>query len=109
MQLLDPRFWDAAGIGDAESVENMASSMQCREYAVRSLVHMPDCDLYLYMLQLSQLMKLERNLTESPLAALLMYRALRNPFLIGQSMYWSIRSELYDTENCAHLSLFLRQ
>ena len=43
------------------------------------------------MLQLSQLMKLEENLSDSPLAALLMYRALRNPTLLGQALYWSIR------------------
>jgi|EP01046_Picozoa_sp_COSAG06_P013361 hypothetical protein len=54
-------------------------------------------------------MKLERNLSDSPLAALLMYRALRNPTLIGQSLYWSIRSELYDGSVYSHLSLYLRQ
>ena len=58
---------------------------------------MPDQDLNLYMLQLSQLMKLETDLTSSPLASFLMYRALRNPTLIGQSLYWHIRSELYNT------------
>jgi|EP01043_Picozoa_sp_COSAG02_P033596 phosphatidylinositol kinase/protein kinase (PI-3 family) len=61
------------------------------------------------MLQLSQLMKLEENLSDSPLAALLMYRALRNPTLIGQSLYWSIRSELYNSSVYTHLSLYLRQ
>ena len=61
------------------------------------------------MLQLSQPMKLEESLSDSPLAALLMYRALRNPTLIGQSLYWSIRSELYNSSVYTHLSLYLRQ
>ena len=110
MQLLDPRFWRAAGLTrDPGSLDYIASSLACREYAVQCLVHMPDQELNLYMLQLSQLIKLEENLTESPLAALLMYRSLRNPFLIGQALYWGLRSELYEASVCTHMSYFLRQ
>lgn len=122
LQLLDPRFWASVGIDGADSSGNpldtseqdsidpiRLNSMLAREYAVRCLVKMPDQDLNLYMLQLSQLMKLETDLTSSPLAAFLMYRALRNPTLIGQSLYWHIRSELYNTEVFPHMAAFLRQ
>ena len=130
LQLLDPRFWAGAEMVDsaASQAENpvlqrsqsdsgldrtsdtvRVNSLIAREYAVHCLVSMPDDHLGIYMLQLSQLMKLEVELTDSPLAALLMYRALRNPTLIGQSLYWSIRSELYDASVYSHLSLYLRQ
>jgi len=130
LQLLDPRFWAGASMVD-EAVSQAdnpvlqrthsdsgmdrpqdfvrVNSLIAREYAVHCLVSMPDSHVMTYMLQLSQLMKLEVELTDSPLAALLMYRALRNPTLIGQSLYWSIRSELYDASVYSHMSLVSSQ
>ena len=103
---MDPRFWASVGIDGADSSGNpldtseqdsidpiRLNSMLAREYAVRCLVKMPDQDLNLYMLQLSQLMKLETDLTSSPLASFLMYRALRNP-LWGDSVS-TTRASLY--------------
>lgn len=58
-----------------------------REFAVRCLADITDTQLVDYMLQFTQTMKQE-TLTESALAKFLMYRALKNPYNVGQTMYW---------------------
>lgn len=92
---------------DSEDV--FIKTMRCREFAVHCLAGMPDHDVASYMLEFAQLMKKETLLTESPLAAFLMYRALRNPYLVGQALYWNIRSEMHDEDLFPRFSLFLRQ
>ena len=82
--------------------------MCCREFAVQCMVQMTDHDVASYMLEFAQLMKLETMLAESPLAAFLMYRALRNPFLVGQALYWNMRSEMHDSQLFPRFGLFLR-
>ena len=64
-----------------------------REYAVRCLVSISDSMLVDYMPQLVQLMKTE-TLQDSALARYLMYRSLRNPYQIGQLLYWGLRAEM---------------
>lgn len=32
---------------------------------------------------------------QSPLSDMLIYRSLRNPYVVGQAFYWTLKSNLY--------------
>jgi hypothetical protein len=97
LQLLDPLFWEnvlMVGTKRAKKCKNPKKTFRpFREYAVRCLSDITDTQLMDYMLQFTQTMKQE-TISESALAKFLMYRALRNPYLVGQTMYWQLRAEM---------------
>ena len=53
-----------------------------------------DDELALYMLQFSQALLYEEY-HDSPLSEMLIHRSLRNPYVVGQAFYWSLKSNLY--------------
>jgi hypothetical protein len=65
-----------------------------REYALRLIDEFPDSTLQEFLLQLVQVLKYEAY-HDSPLARLLLRRALRAPLTIGHSFFWMIRSEMH--------------
>ena len=98
LQLLDSLFWDYSVLMKGTKKEKKCNNPNktfrpFREYAVRCLVSISDSMLVDYMPQLVQLMKTE-TLQDSALARYLMYRALRNPYQIGQRLYWGLRAEM---------------
>ena len=103
LQFLDPLFYEAVLLKEEGKKGAPPKKMKCknphktfrpfREHAVRSLVPISDSMLVDYMPQLVQLMKNE-TLQDSALARYLMYRSLRNPYQIGQLMYWGLRAEM---------------
>lgn len=64
-----------------------------REYAVRILDELDDSVLQELMLQLVQVLKYEA-FHDSPLARLLLRRALRAPLVLGHHLFWMLRSEM---------------
>jgi len=65
-----------------------------RQYAVMRISQLSDDYLALYMLQFSQALLYEEQ-HYSPLAEMLIERSLRNPYVVGQAFYWSLKSNLY--------------
>ena len=64
-----------------------------REYAVRILDELDDAVFQELMLQLVQVLKYEA-FHDSPLARLLLRRALRAPLVLGHHLFWMLRSEM---------------
>ena len=64
-----------------------------REYAVRIIDELDDSVLQEFMLQLVQVLKYEPY-HDSPLARLLLRRALRAPLVLGHHLFWMLRSEM---------------
>jgi len=81
LELLDIRFCDPV----------------VREYAVRQIDRMRDHELEEYMLQLVQVLKYECY-DDSPLARMLIRRALASPFRIGHQFFWLLRSEMHNLD-----------
>lgn len=65
-----------------------------REYALRLIDQFSDSTLQEFLLQLVQVLKYEAY-HDSPLARLLLRRALRAPLTIGHAFFWMIRSEMH--------------
>ena len=53
-----------------------------------------DDELRLYMLQFSQALLYEEN-HFSPLSEMLIMRSLKNPYVVGQAFFWSLKANLY--------------
>jgi hypothetical protein len=64
-----------------------------RNWAVSQIQRLDDTQLYLLLLQLVQVLKYEPY-AFSPLACMLLYRALRSPVTIGHRLFWLLRSEV---------------
>jgi hypothetical protein len=64
-----------------------------REYAIRIVDSLHDAQFQELLLQLVQVLKYEA-FHDSPLARLLLRRALRSPLMIGHHMFWMLRSEM---------------
>ncbi|RYH22899.1 GAF domain-containing protein [archaeon] len=79
LTLLDRRYMDS----------------KVRAYAVHCLEDVPDEELALYMLQLTQQLKFEYYV-DSALARFLLRRALTNSKLIGHIFFWLLQSEVYN-------------
>jgi len=92
MALLEPRFADYS----------------VREYAVSHVRKFKDEDMQLYLLQLVQLVKSEPY-HDSPLARLLVERAIKSPLTIGHSLFWHLKSELHDARWVERFSLMLEE
>jgi hypothetical protein len=97
LRFFDPLFWDAVLMVSSKKPKQCRSRFKAfrpfKEHAVRCLVHITDSMVVDYMPQLVQLMKQE-TLQDSALGKFLMYRGLRNPFFVGQALYWSLRAEM---------------
>jgi phosphatidylinositol-4,5-bisphosphate 3-kinase catalytic subunit alpha/beta/delta len=78
MELLDIRYCDPV----------------VREYAVRIIDQLSDKSLQEFILQLVQVLKYEAY-HDSPLARLLLRRALRSPLMIGHHFFWMLKSEIH--------------
>ena len=65
-----------------------------REYALRLIDEFSDSTFQEFTLQLVQALKYEVY-HDSPLARLLLRRALRAPLTIGHSLFWMLRSEMH--------------
>ena len=77
-----------------------------RAFAVVQLGRLEDKQLYDYVLQLVQCLKLENN-DDSTLLRFLLRRGLRNPYVIGHYLYWYIKSELHVKQFSRRFSLLL--
>jgi hypothetical protein len=65
-----------------------------RLYAVQQISSLPDDQLALYMLQLTQTLMFEPH-HNSPLSEMLLERAIANQNVVAQEMFWLMRSELH--------------
>jgi hypothetical protein len=65
-----------------------------REFAVRQLDRLNDCQLAEVLLQMTQVLKYEPE-HDSPLARMLLRRAIRSPLRLGQPFFWMLRSEMH--------------
>ena len=65
-----------------------------RQYAVQRLSLLSDDELRLYMLQFAQALLYEEN-HFSPLSEMLIMRSLRNPYVVGQAYFWTLKANLY--------------
>lgn len=65
-----------------------------REYAVNIINTLSDSSFEEIMLQLVQVLKYEA-FHDSPLARMLLRRALMSPLLIGHNLFWMLRSEMH--------------
>ncbi|KAH7815910.1 putative phosphoinositide 3kinase family, accessory domain [Monocercomonoides exilis] len=81
---------DALELLDAKFADPLA-----RAKAVEWVDEMSDEELEPFLLQLVQVLKNEPY-HDSPLAAMLMKRALRSPTTIGHSFFWHLKSELHN-------------
>jgi len=115
MQLLDPSFWalcttEDKGFGGGK-LDEKRIFRRFRDHAVECLAKMGDGEFETYLLELCQLMKHEK-LHNSALVRLLLYRGLKSPFTVGQSLFWHLRSEMHEGGGPTIFSLygmFLRQ
>ena len=79
-----------------------------RSYAVERLKNLSDDDLALYMLQFSQALLYEEG-HYSPLSDMLIERSLQNPYVVGQSFFWALKSNLYLKTSYERYYLLLEQ
>jgi len=79
-----------------------------RSYAVDRINNLSDDDLALYMLQFSQALLYEEQ-HYSPLSDMLIERSLRNPYVVGQSFFWALKSNLYLKSSYERYYLLLEQ
>eukprot|EP01048_Picozoa_sp_COSAG05_P001559 COSAG05_NODE_53_length_23772_cov_13.856630_12_plen_1197_part_00 len=97
LRFFDPLFWDSVLMVDSKKPKKCKTPFKTfrpfKEHAVRCLVGITDTMVVDYIPQLVQLMKNE-TLQDSALGKFLMYRALRNPYFVGQTLYWSLRAEM---------------
>ena len=115
MQLLDPSFWEKVTTPEKGFVGGKLDTKRLfrrfKDHAVECLATMGDGELEIYLLELCQLMKNEK-LHNSALVRLLLYRGLRSPFTVGQSLFWHLRSEMHEGGGPTLFTLygmFLRQ
>ena len=90
LELLDLRFSDPV----------------VRAHAVSVIDKLPDVELQEYLLQLVQLVKYEPH-HDSPLARLLLVRAIRCPLIVGFRLFWLLRSEMHVPQVADRFGLLL--
>ena len=78
-----------------------------RQYAVRRLEEFTDTELGQFVLQLVQALKVEP-FHRSPLAFFLVRRALASPELVGQTLFWQLRSEMHNPRVAERFGVLLR-
>ena len=78
-----------------------------RQYAVRRMEEFSDSELGRFLLQLVQALKVEP-FHRSPLAFFLIRRALASPELVGQVLFWQLRSEMHNPFVAERFGVLLR-
>ena len=78
-----------------------------RQYAVRRMEEFTDVELGQFILQLVQALKVEP-FHRSPLAFFLVRRALASPELVGQTLFWQLRSEMHNPRVAERFGVLLR-
>jgi phosphatidylinositol-4,5-bisphosphate 3-kinase len=103
------KFWAAPVPDDAVCLLSAEFADEyLRLFAVRHIAYLPDEDLVLYMIQLSQALIFETQ-HFSPLAEFLLERSLKNPFIVGHAFFWSLRSQLDVKASCERFGVVLEQ
>ena len=77
-----------------------------RTFAVSILKKAPISDIKLYLLQLVQALKYEKNIDNS-LARFLLETAIEHPITIGHEFFWHLRAEMYNQEVQKKFGLYL--
>lgn len=81
---------------------------EVRALAVAALDRLSDVSLRLYLLQLVQCLKFEPY-HDSPLARMLVERALRNPLQVGHPLFWHLRAGLHVPETRERYAVVLEE
>eukprot|EP00741_Cyanophora_paradoxa_P016917 tig00020943_g16338.t1 len=85
------QHWSPLNPRDAlQLLDNKYPDLRVRRYAAERIADLPDEELAEYMLQLVQGMRHTAYL-DGPLARLLFWRGLRNPRLVGISVFWALK------------------
>ncbi|KAF0720263.1 Aste57867_450 [Aphanomyces stellatus] len=91
----------------AWSVNVYVGTFNAASIQYRNSIHaMPDHEFAEYLLQLVQALKFE-TYTNSPLARLLLVRALLNPVVIGHRFFWLLKTEAVDPYHSERYSVIL--
>ncbi|GMH75300.1 hypothetical protein TrVE_jg7505 [Triparma verrucosa] len=90
-----------------EMLDIIYSDPVTREFICRQLNRMDDYQFDQYMLQMVQCLKYEPY-HDSPLARMLLRRALQSPYKIGHNFYWLLRSEMHNGDICARYGTILK-
>ena len=77
-----------------------------RSFAVSILKKSPINDIKIYLLQLVQALKYEKNIDNS-LARFLLELAIAHPITIGHEFFWHLRAEMYNQEVQKKFGLYL--
>lgn len=92
------RGWKkVATINALELLDTRYADSDVRQYAINILSELPDDQFNLFLLQLVQCLKNEIY-HDTPLARLLIERALRSTHQIGHSLFWSLKAELHNSQ-----------
>lgn len=79
-----------------------------RGYAVNQISKLSDDKISLYMIQFAQAILYEEQHL-SPLAETLIERSLKNPFVVGHSFFWALKSNLHMKPSYERYSILLEQ
>jgi hypothetical protein len=79
-----------------------------RRWAVQKLDQLADPVLHPFFLQMVQCLKYE-SYHDSPLARMMMRRALANPLHIGHYFFWLLKAELHDAKFTERFTLMLEE
>ena len=77
-----------------------------RSFAVSILRKAPISDIKIYLLQLVQALKYEKNIDNS-LARFLLQQAIAHPITIGHEFFWHLRAEMHNQEVQKKFGLYL--
>ena len=77
-----------------------------RSFAVSILRKFPISDIKIYLLQLVQALKYEKNVDNS-LARFLLEQAIAHPITIGHEFFWHLRAEMHNQEVQKKFGLYL--
>ena len=77
-----------------------------RSFAVSVLRKSPISDIKIYLLQLVQALKYEKNI-DNALARFLIEQAIAHPITIGHEFFWHLRAEMYNQEVQKKFGLYL--
>ena len=77
-----------------------------RTFAVSVLKKAPTNDIKIYLLQLVQALKYEKNI-DNALARFLLDQAIAHPITIGHEFFWHLRAEMYNQEVQKKFGLYL--
>ena len=87
-------------MGDAASYEALSlltaelADPRIRSFAIQCLEEIGDDELRRYLLQLVQTLKFE-HFHDSAVARFLLRRAIKNPTVIGHSLFWLLKAEMH--------------